>query len=116
MYDPHSDVVNRRFVLFMALLGGFWGAHKFALRARREAWIYLALSWTGISAFAGVIDLAILAFSSHQQGFFPRRSMAKQDVVEPSTLIRLMLGALAMAALIGIGIQLDVVRTGLPQS
>ena len=52
--------VNRVWVLYAALLAGFWGGHKFLLGARREGYLYLLLCWTAIPLLAALADFVDL--------------------------------------------------------
>jgi TM2 domain-containing membrane protein YozV len=82
--------VNRALVLYVTLLAGFWGGHKFLLGARREGWLYLLLSWTTLPLLASLGDFVDLA-RQHAigQGFFKRRLLkrhvADRDVIERAT-------------------------------
>jgi TM2 domain-containing membrane protein YozV len=82
--------VNRVLVLYVTLLAGFWGGHKFLLGARREGWLYLLLSWTAIPLLASLGDFVDLA-RQHAigQGFLKRRLLkrhvADRDVIERAT-------------------------------
>lgn len=100
-----NQLVSRRKVLLTALFAGFWGAHKFMLGARREGYLYLALSWTMISAFATILDIAHLSFAPHTDGQFKIRQAAQANFIEPATKIRLFCGLLIVLVWIVIGLK-----------
>jgi TM2 domain-containing membrane protein YozV len=82
--------VNRALVLFVTLLAGFWGGHKFLLGARREGWLYLLLSWTIIPLLASLGDFVDLVRQpTVGQGFLKRRLLkrhvAEREVIERAT-------------------------------
>ncbi|MGB4117882.1 MAG: NINE protein [Polaromonas sp.] len=81
---------NRVLVLYVTLLAGFWGGHKFLLGARREGWLYLLLSWTCIPLLASLGDFVDLVRQpAIGQGFLKRRLLkrhvADRDVIERAT-------------------------------
>ena len=41
--------------IFLAVLGGSFGLHRFYLRDRR-AWFYVLLCWTGIPTLIGLVE------------------------------------------------------------
>lgn len=97
--------VNRLAALYVALLAGFWGGHKFLLGARREGWIYLALCWTSVPLWASLMDFAaLLRQPAIGQGVGVRRLLkrhvADADVVQASTWLRLLIGAVLVVAFI----------------
>jgi TM2 domain-containing membrane protein YozV len=82
--------VNRALVLYVTLLAGFWGGHKFLLGARREGWLYLALGWTTLPLLASLGDFVDLVRQpAIGQGFLKRRLLkrhvADRDVIERAT-------------------------------
>lgn len=82
--------VNRAMALYAALLAGFWGGHKFLMGARREGWLYLVLSWTGLTVFAALADFVVLCRQPVVgRGFLRRRLVARhpadRDTVEART-------------------------------
>jgi TM2 domain-containing membrane protein YozV len=86
--------VNRVLALYVTLLAGFWGGHKFLLGARREGYVYLLLSWTAIPVLAALADfVGLIRQPALGQGFFKRRLLkrhvADADVIEPATWCRL---------------------------
>lgn len=96
--------VNRVLALYVVLLAGFWGGHKFLLGARREGWLYLALSWTAVPLLASLVD----AVELHRQpalgrGFGCRRLSARHpadaNVIVRSTWRRLVMGAVVWVVL-----------------
>lgn len=96
--------VNRVLVLYVTLLAGFWGGHKFLLGARREGWLYLALSWTAVPLLASLADALYLSRQpASGQGLgrrrLPARHPADADEIERSTWRRLALGAAVVVAL-----------------
>lgn len=97
-------MVSRKAVLFAALFAGFWGAHKFMLGAKREGYLYLALSFTTITAFATIFDIAHLSFAPHADGKFPVRAWDDRNTIERVTLIRLGIGLLIVLLWIIIGL------------
>jgi len=103
--------VNRVLVLYVALLAGFWGGHKFLLGARREGWIYVALTPTTIPVWAGLADFVdLMRQPAMGQGFLKRRLLkrhpADASVVERRTWRRLvkvtLIMGLAIAAIAGV--------------
>lgn len=97
--------VNRVLVLYVALLSGFWGGHKFLLGARREGWIYVALMPTTIPVWAGLADfIDLIRQPAMGQGFLKRRLLkrhpADASVVERKTWRRLIKVTLIMALVI----------------
>ena len=82
--------VNRALVLYVTLLAGFWGGHKFLLGARREGWLYLLLCWTSIPLLASLGDFVDLVRQpAIGQGFLKRRLLkrhvADRDMIERAT-------------------------------
>lgn len=74
MAAGESDTVNRLFALYVTLLAGFWGGHKFLLGATREGWLYLLLCITGIPALAALADFVdLLRQQPLGEGFLHRR-------------------------------------------
>ena len=101
--------VNRVLALFVALLAGFWGGHKFLLAARREGWIYLLLSWTSIPLLAALGDFVdLLRQPAVGSGFLKRRLLkrhaADAEVVDRATLWRLGGALLLFCVFVGVGI------------
>ena len=102
--------VNRVLALYVAMLAGFWGGHKFLLGARREGWLYLSLSWTGLTMLAAVADfIQLYRQPAIGRGFLKRRILARhpadRDVVEANTyrlLIALGLATLALLVLVAL--------------
>jgi hypothetical protein len=97
--------VNRALLLYATLLGGIFGLHKWLLGAYREAWVYIALSWTGVSALASVFDfLDLLRQPAMGNGFFRRRlikrHVADAGVIEKATWKQLARAAFVFFALI----------------
>lgn len=100
--------VNRVLVLYVALLAGFWGGHKFLLGARREGWIYFALALTTIPVWAALADLIdLMRQPAMGRGFLKRRLLkrhpADASIVERKTWLRLgkvtLIMSLAIAAM-----------------
>lgn len=94
--------VNRVLALYVALLAGFWGGHKFLLGARREGWIYLALTLTTVPLWAALADFIDLCRQpAVGQGFCRRRvhkcHPADAAVVQAATWRRLGLSAAGVA-------------------
>ena len=99
--------VNRALALYVAMLAGFWGGHKFLMGARREGIIYLAFSWTAVPLLASLADLITLARQpAIGHGFLKRRLLARhpadRSVVERAVLGRLGKAALCMATVVGL--------------
>jgi len=102
--------VNRVLALYVALLAGFWGGHKFLLGARREGWIYFSLCWSGLTVLAALADFVHLYRQpAIGQGFLRRRILARhpadRDLVEANTwrmLIGLGLATLALMVLVAL--------------
>lgn len=97
--------VNRVLALYVTLLAGFWGGHKFLLGARREGWIYFALAITTIPVWASLADLMdLMRQPAMGQGFLkrrlPKRHPAEASIVERKTRWRLGKVALIMALVI----------------
>lgn len=98
--------VNRALVLYVALLAGFWGGHKFLLGARREGWIYLLLSWTSLPLLAALGDFVdLLRQPPIGEGFLQRRLLkrhpAEADVVARATWMQLGRVLLIFALFVG---------------
>ena len=86
--------VNRVWVLYAALLAGFWGGHKFLLGARRVGYLYLLLCWTAIPLLAALADfIDLMRQPALGQGFLKRRLLkrhvADADVIERATWLQL---------------------------
>ncbi len=86
--------VNRALLLYVTLLAGFWGGHKFLLGARREGWLYLLLSWTSIPVWMALADFfTLLRQPTIGRGFMQRRLYkrhpADANVIEKASLWRL---------------------------
>ena len=80
--------VNRVLVLYVTLLAGFWGGHKFLLGARREGWLYLLLSWTALPLLAALGDFVdLLRQPAIGEGFL-RRRLAKRHPAEADMVTR----------------------------
>ena len=97
--------VNRALLLYVTLLAGFWGGHKFLLGARREGWLYLLLSWTSITLWMAIGDFfALSRLPVIGEGFMKRRVLkrhpADADVIEKATWWRLGLVVLIMMLLV----------------
>lgn len=97
--------VNRLLVLYATLLVGMFGVHKFVLGARREGWLYLALSWTSFTVLPALLDFAeLLRQPAVGQGFAVRRLIARHpadcDVIESATRRRLVHCALVWTVLV----------------
>ncbi len=74
MAAGEPDTVNRVFAVYVTLLAGFWGGHKFLLGATREGWLYLLLCISGIPALAALADFVeLLQQPAIGQGFLRRR-------------------------------------------
>ena len=99
--------VNRVLVLYVTLLAGFWGGHKFLLGARREGWLYLLLSWTALPLLAALGDFVdLLRQPAVGQGFLKRRLLkrhpAEADVVARATWKQLGRVLLLFALFVGV--------------
>jgi TM2 domain-containing membrane protein YozV len=86
--------INRVLVLYVTLLAGFWGGHKFLLGARREGYLYLLLCWTAIPLLAALADfIDLMRQPAIGQGFLKRRLLrrhvADADVIERATWLQL---------------------------
>ncbi len=97
--------VNRLLALYCALLAGFWGGHKFLLGARREGWLYLALSWSAIPMLAALLDfIDLLRQPALGDGFLVRRLPClppdQAGQVARRTWLRLGLAGLFMLVLV----------------
>lgn len=97
--------VNRALLLYVTLLAGFWGGHKFLLGARREGWLYLLLSWTSITLWMAMGDFfALSRLPVIGEGFMKRRVLkrhpADADVIEKATWWRFGRVVLIMAILV----------------
>lgn len=98
--------VNRALVLYVTLLAGFWGGHKFLLDAKREGWLYLLLSWTSLPLWASLGDFVDLVRQpTIGQGFLKRRLLkrhaADADVIERATWLQLGRVTLLFAIFVG---------------
>lgn len=51
--------VNKKKYIWMALLLGWFGAHRFYIKHYSVGFIYLLLSWTGIGFYNAVVDILI---------------------------------------------------------
>ncbi|MCW5648512.1 MAG: NINE protein [Ramlibacter sp.] len=97
--------VNRVLALYVALLAGFWGGHKFLLGARREGWLYLAFAWSGITLLASLLDFVdLMRQPAIGQGFLrrrlPARHRAEGDRIDPATWRRL--GRVTLAFIVAV--------------
>ena len=86
--------VNRLLALYVTLLAGFWGGHKFLLGARREGWLYLLLTLTTVPLWASLADFFdMLRQPALGEGFLRRRLLRRHPadacVVERETWLRL---------------------------
>ena len=103
MAAGEPDTVNRAFALYVTLLAGFWGGHKFLLGATREGWLYLLLCISGIPVLAALADFWDLL---HQQpigaGFLQRRlpkyPPEARGIISRQAWLRLCGSALCMLA------------------
>lgn len=99
--------VNRVLALYVALLAGFWGGHKFLLGARCEGWIYLALTLTTLPLWASLADAVDLYRQpALGRGFLRRRLLKRHPAdawaVEPATWRRLGGGGLVVLLLLAV--------------
>jgi TM2 domain-containing membrane protein YozV len=106
------DTVNRLWVLYAALLAGFWGGHKFLLGARREGYLYLLLCLTTLPMLAAVFDFVdLMRQPAIGEGFLKRRLLkrhrADADLIERATWLRLIWALLLFCLLASIGINLN---------
>lgn len=88
----------------ITLFGGFWGAHKFALGAKREGYVYLCLSWAIFPAFASLLDLYDLTFRVGPNQPILKRPADQTGVVELKTIRHLTFGILILSFWIGISL------------
>jgi hypothetical protein len=94
--------VNRVLVLYAALLTGMFGGHKLLLGARREAWLYIALSWTSITVLAALLDfIDLMRQPAVGRGFMQRRLVTRpvveRDLIEATTWRQLGRAALLLS-------------------
>ena len=97
--------VNRALALYVALLAGFWGGHKFLLGARREGWVYLALALTTAPLWASLADsIDLYRQPAVGQGFCRRRVLKRHPAdawtVEAATWRRLAFSSAWVACLV----------------
>ncbi len=95
--------VNRVFLLYVTLLAGFWGGHKFLLGATREGWLYLLLCASGIPVLAALADFVELARQPPVGAGFLKRRLPKYPPqaageISRTAFLRLCGSALCMVA------------------